>query len=414
VAGFSLRDGVLACEGVSLVEVARTYGTPTYVYSGPAIDERLGAFDAPFAGVPHRVHYAIKANATSAILRRIRAWGAGADANSGGEIELALRTGFAPGDIVFTGVGKTRAELTRAIGLGLSAINAESFGEIARISELAAAVGREARVAVRINPDVEAGTHRHISTGARTTKFGVSIDEARPMIADLRARPGVKVIGLHVHLGSQLTSQEAIARAVGVVADFAADLMSHGLALEHLDVGGGLGIPYRPGQAVLSPEAYAAAVIPVARRTGLSLVLEPGRWIVGPSGALLTSVVDLKPRPDGGWFVIVDAGMNDLIRPALYEAWHAVDAVTPRPGAPICADVVGPVCETADTLATNRELPPVEVGDLLLVRDAGAYGSVMASNYNRRPLSAEVLVDAEGAHLIRRRQTVDDMLQWDV
>jgi diaminopimelate decarboxylase len=414
VAGFVFENGELTCDGTALVRIAHEFGTPTYTYSDALLAERVRAFRAPFAGVRHRLHYAIKANATTAIVRRLRELGTAADANSGGEIDVALRAGFTPAEIVFTGVGKTRAELDRAIGLGVAAINAESFGEVARISEIAQALGRDARVAIRINPDVDAGSHPHISTGSHATKFGVTLAEARQMIRELAGRPGVRLVGLHVHLGSQLTQPGPIARAVGIVAGLARELLAEGLPLEHFDVGGGLGIAYKPDQAVLSPDDYAAAILPAVQSTGLSLVLEPGRWIVGPAGALVTSVVDLKPKAGGGWFVIVDAGMTDLVRPALYGAWHAVEAVRPRLGTLLCADIVGPVCETTDTLAAGRQLPPVEVGDLLAIRDTGAYGAIMASNYNRRPTAAEVLVREGQPRLIRRRQTIDDMLQWDL
>jgi diaminopimelate decarboxylase len=413
VTGFFSREGVLTCDGVSLAEVARTTGTPTYVYSSALLTDRFQALDAAFAGVPHRVHYAIKANATLAVVRHLRRLGSSADVNSGGELEVALRAGFEPRDIVFTGVGKTRAELERGVALELAAVNAESFGEIGRIAEIAGAVGRPARVALRINPDVDAGTHPHISTGSHTNKFGVSISEARAMIRSVSGDDRVRFVGLHVHIGSQITSAAPLERAANLVADLAVELVGQGVPLEHLDLGGGLGIAYRPDQPVLTPDAYAAALLPAVRRAGLPLLIEPGRWLVGPAGVLVAEVVDLKPRPDGGWFVVVDAGMTDLMRPALYGAWHEIEPVTPRLGPSIAADVVGPVCETADTLGADRSLPPVEVGDLLAIRDAGAYGAVMANNYNRRPIAAEVLVDDGSARVVRRRQTVDDMLQWD-
>jgi diaminopimelate decarboxylase len=412
--GFLPQDGVLTCDGLSLAEVVRTAGTPTHVYSRALLTTRFEALDCAFAGMPHRVHYALKANATMAIVRHLRSVGAAADANSGGELDVALRAGFTPQDIVFTGVGKTRAELERAVTLGLAAINAESFGEVDRIAGIAQAHGREAHVAIRINPDVEAGSHPHISTGSRITKFGVSLDEARAMIDTITGKPGLRLVGLHVHVGSQITSPEPLARAAAIVAGLARELMARGVPLAHLDIGGGLGIEYQDGQAVVSPEAWAKAVRPAVEGTGLTLLLEPGRWIVGPSGVLVTEIVDLKRRADGGWFVVVDAGMTDLMRPALYGAFHRVDPVVPRTGDPIAADIVGPVCETADTIGAGRQLPPVEVGDLLAIRDTGAYGAVMASNYNRRPMAAEVLVEDGQARLIRRRQSIDDILQWDL
>ncbi len=414
VTGFSLVGGILTCDGQSLAAIAGVHGTPTYVYSGALIRERFRALDAAFAAVPHRLHYAIKANATLGVVRLIRQLGAAADVNSAGELEVALRAGFAPGEIVCTGVGKTRDELQRFVTLGVAAINAESLGEVERIAALAGAAGTVARVALRVNPDVDAGSHPHISTGARTTKFGVPIDAVRPMIRAIAADPRLRLVGLHVHVGSQITRSEPIAQAAEAVARLAAELRSQGVPLEHLDLGGGLGIPYREGQPVLSPEAYAAAIVPAVRTTGLPLLLEPGRWLVGPAGVLLAQVVDLKRRADDGWFVIVDAGMTDLMRPALYGAWHRIEPVEPRRGDLIDVDVVGPVCETTDTLGAGRRLPPLEVGDLIAIRDTGAYGAVMAHNYNRRPLAAEVLVDDGEPRLVRRRQTVDEMLQWDL
>ena len=403
-----------------LCAIAADVGTPAYVYDAGMIRARYRALDAACDGYPHALHYAIKANATLAIVRLMRECGARADANSGGEIEVALRAGFRPEEIVFTGVGKSPAELRRAVALGVKAINAESPGEVERIAAIARDLGTVARVAVRINPDVDAESHPHISTGLRTNKFGMSIEAARAMARDIGRHPSLAIVGLHVHIGSQITKAAPITRAVETLAELALSLVADGVPLEHLDIGGGLGIAYQSGQPVVSVEDYAAAVLPAIRRTILTLVLEPGRWIVGPAGVLLTSVVDLKAQPDDSetgerrLFVIADAGMTDLLRPALYGAWHDIAAVSPRPGAPVLCDVVGPVCETTDTLGAARRLPPVEVGDLLMVRDAGAYGSVMASNYNRRPTAVEVLADNGSWRVIRRRQTVEELLQWDV
>ena len=401
------------CEDVPLSAMADLAGTPLHVYSRSELRARVRALDAAFASYPHDLHYAIKANATLAVVREMRAEGAHADANSGGEIDVALRAGFTPDQIVFTGVGKTHDELVRAVALGMKAINAESPGEMERIDAIARAHGTTARVAVRVNPDVDAGSHPHISTGSRSNKFGMSADQAHAMVTSMVARDHLRVVGLHVHVGSQITSAEPLRRGAAAIADLAGALAAEGVRLEHLDVGGGLGIPYEPGQVVISAEEYAAAVLPVVKPTGLRLILEPGRWITAQAGVLLTRVVDLKAQADGRWFVIVDAGMTDLLRPALYSAWHNIEPVEPRDGAPIACEVVGPVCETSDTLGKNRRLPPVEVGDLLVVRDTGAYGSIMASNYNRRPIAAEALVDGAGWRVVRRRQTIDDMLQWD-
>lgn len=399
--------------------IARECGTPTYVYDAALMRERCHALSAACGDYPHAMHYAIKANATLAIVRLMRECGTRADANSGGEIEVALRAGFTPADIVFTGVGKSPAELSQAVALGVKAINAESPGEVERIAAVARDLGTVARVAIRINPDVDAESHPHISTGLRSNKFGMSIDAARAMARDIGRHPSLQIVGLHVHIGSQITKTAPLARASELLSDLALSLLADGVPLQHLDIGGGLGIAYQAGQTVVTPDEYAAAILPAVRRTGLTLVMEPGRWIVGPAGMLLTAVVDMKaqaPTAEGAprTFVIADAGMTDLLRPALYGAWHDIVPVESRPGQPTLCDIVGPVCETTDTLGSARMLPPIEVGDLLLVRDAGAYGSVMASNYNRRPTAAEVLVDNGAWRLIRRRQTVDDLLQWDV
>lgn len=411
--GFHRERGPLACDGVDLDAIAEATGTPVHVYSHALLAERYRALDAAAASLPHRLHYALKANATLAVVRALRALGARADANSGGEIEIALRAGFAPADIVFTGVGKTADELDLAVSLDLGAVNAESPGEVERLAARARALGRRVRVAVRINPDIDAGSHPHISTGRRTTKFGFPAAEAGMVLRDIAGRRELAVVGLHVHIGSQITALAPIAAAAIAAADLARELGADGITLEHLDLGGGLGIAYEPGQAVIGVADYIAAIRPAVEATGLALVLEPGRWIVGPAGVLLTRIVDLKRQPGRKWFVVTDAGMTDLMRPALYGAYHYIEPVHLRDGRPIQVDVVGPVCETADTLGRDRDLPPVSVGDLLAVRDTGAYGAVMASNYNRRPTAAEVLVDGAAWRVVRRRQTVDDLLRWD-
>jgi diaminopimelate decarboxylase len=421
VSGFHRLSGEIYCDHVSVGRIAREAGTPVHVYSAALIAERFHALDAAYAGCPHRLHYALKANSTLAIVRLMRVLGASVDANSGGEIEVALRAGFEPRQIVFTGVGKTRAELERAVALGLAAVNIESPTEVERIDALARERGVRTRIAVRINPDIDARSHPHISTGLRTTKFGMALPDAMQVIRDIASRPALRLVGLHAHIGSQLSDLEPLRQVALTLADVAQTLRSDGVDLEHLDLGGGLGIPYQP---TVTAEAYAEALMPAVRETGLLLLLEPGRWIVGPAGILVTTVVDLKSRhsqphdspkrrAQASQFVVVDAGMTDLLRPALYAAYHHIEPVTPRDGPSVDVDVVGPVCETSDTLGANRRLPPLEVGDRLVIRDTGAYGAVMASNYNRRPIAAEVLVDPTGWRRIRRRQTLDDMLRWD-
>jgi diaminopimelate decarboxylase len=406
---FERSGGALHCEGVSIADLAARFGSPLYVYSSASIVERYRAVDEAFADYPHTMHYALKANSTLGIARLLRRLGAGADANSGGEIEVALRAGFTPPEIVFTGVGKTEAELARAIELGLRSINAESEGELERIDGMAAARGARARVAVRVNPDIDARSHPHISTGLKTNKFGVAIADARAMCLRMHRRPGVDIAGLHSHVGSQITELEPLRRAAQALVTLAGELRDAGVDIRHLDIGGGLGIPYE-GQHVPTAQEYAAAVLPIVRPSGLTLILEPGRFLVGQAGVLVTRVVDVKPQAGGKLFVVLDAGMTELLRPMLYGAYHRIELAenVSRPDA-IC-DFVGPICETTDTLGRDRKLPAPAVGDLIVVFDTGAYGSVMASNYNRRPMPAEVLVHDGQPSLIRRRQTIDDLV----
>ena len=399
-------------DGALLDAIARQVGTPVYVYDARAIDCAYRALDEALAGSPHAIHYALKANSTLAIVQRLRHLGAGADANSGGEIEVALRAGFIPDQIVFTGVGKTGDELDRAVTLGLKAINAESPGELDRIAARARAQGTTARVALRVNPDIDAKSHPHISTGLRTNKFGMPFDQARQIYREHARQEGLEPVGIHVHVGSQITDVEPLRRAAERVADLALELAGDGFALEHADIGGGLGISY-DGAPVPTPADYAAAVLPAVRRCGLSLVTEPGRLMVGAAGALLARVVDLKSYDGGATFAVLDAGMAELLRPALYGAFHRIVAVAPRAGVERRYEVVGPICESADIFGRDRLLPPLEVGDVLAILDAGAYGSVMASTYNRHMLPAEVLVDGATWRVIRRRQTVDDQLSLE-
>ena len=396
-------------EAKGLAALAARHGTPLYVYSAGIIRQRYRQLDQAFAGVTHRLHYALKANSTLAILRLIRSLGAAADANSAGEIDVALRAGFIPSDIVFTGVGKSREELERAVALGVKAINAESAGELERIDAIARAQGTRARVALRVNPDIDALSHPHISTALKTSKFGLGLAEARDVLLAARARAGLEIVGIHVHVGSQITSLEPLRQAAEALAGLARQLRDEGMALEHLDLGGGFGISY-DGSSVPSMTGYATELIEATRDLGLALILEPGRAIVGPAGLLLTAVVDVKQRPDGHWLVVTDAGMTELMRPALYGAYHRIDPLQPRASIPVPCDIVGPICESSDVLGVRRSLPLPEVDDLLAVLDVGAYGAVMGSNYNRRPLPAEVLVDGDESRLIRRRQAVDDML----
>ena len=409
MAGFSLSDNELACDGVPLTAIAEAAGTPAYVYSAAAIRARYRAFDEAFGGYPHRLHYALKANSAFALVRLLQQIGSAVDANSIWEIDVARRAGFAPADIVFTGVGKSDAELECAVPLGLRAINVESAGELARVESIAARLRVTARVAIRINPDIDARSHPHISTGLRINKFGVPIDAARELAASIAGRPPLRLVAIHVHVGSQITTLEPLRRAATFLAETAGALASAGIALEYLDAGGGLGVAYDDAPTV-SAEDYVSALVAATRPTGLPLVIEPGRSIVGPAAVLLARVVDLKPRDATSTFAVLDAGMTELLRPALYGAFHRIEPVRPRAGAGRRYELVGPVCESSDVVGRDRTLPPLEQGDLVAIRDAGAYGAAMASNYNRRPLPPEVLIDAGRWRVIRRRQTVDDML----
>lgn len=409
---FTYTGGELACDGVSVAAIVARVGTPVYIYSARAIRDAYRGIDEAFADCPHVVHYALKANSTLAIVRLLRAIGSKVDANSGGEIQVALRAGYAPGDMVFTGVGKTRDELEHAVALGVGVINAESPGELDRIGAVAAAQGREARVALRVNPNIDAGSHPNISTGLPINKFGTPLQEARAIYRERRARQGLRFVGVHVHIGSQITTADPLRTAARALAALAVELRADGIALEHVDAGGGLGIPYE-GRPMIGPREYAEAIIPELRPLGVPVLLEPGRAIVGCAGALVARVVDTKRYSDGRQFAVLDAGMGELVRPALYGSYHRIVPVRPRPAPETPWDVVGPICESSDVFARDRMLPPLEVDDLVAILDAGAYGSVMASNYNRHLLPAEVLVDAGQWTVIRRRQTLDDVLSLE-
>jgi diaminopimelate decarboxylase len=413
VSEFSVHEGQLACEAVPLSTIADAVGTPVYVYSAAGIRARYRAIDEAFGPYPHAVHYALKANSTLGIVRLMHALGGAVDANSLWEIEVARRAGFAPDQIVFTGVGKSATELECAVPMGLKAINAESAGELARIESIALKLGRRVRVAVRLNPDIDAQSHPHISTGLKINKFGVPADAARDLFASLPGRPALDLVAVHVHVGSQITTLDPLRRAAIFAATIAAGLRKAGTTLEYVDVGGGLGIAYHGGPEV-SPTDYARAIVDAVSPTGLPVVVEPGRSIVGPAGVLVARVIDLKPRTGDSSFAVIDAGMTELLRPALYGAYHRIEPVRATGAAQHAYEIVGPVCESSDVVGRDRTLPALAVGDLLGIRDAGAYGAAMASNYNRRPLPAEVLVDGSRWQIIRRRQTVDDMLQTEL
>ena len=402
----------LTVDGVSIAEIGARIGTPCYIYSAAEIRDAYTRLDSGFGEYPHAIHYALKANSTLELVRLVKSLGSAVDANSMGEVEIALRCGFPPGDIMFTGVGKSSDELARAIVLGLKAINVESPGELERLDRLAQEHRTVARVALRVNPDIDARSHPHISTGLKTNKFGVPIEAAPAIFRDMKTRAGLEPVGVHSHIGSQITTLEPLLRAASAAVELAQGLRSDGVPLRHVDFGGGLGISY-DGTPAIDIAEYARRLVDIVRPSGFTALVEPGRVLLGPAGSLVARIVDLKHFEGARQFVVLDAGMTELMRPALYGAFHRIEPVVARSGPPIVADIVGPVCESTDTFARDRELPHVEVGDLIVVRDVGAYGAAMGSTYLRRPLPPEVLVDQGRWRVIRRRQTLDDMLRLE-
>jgi len=406
VNAFPLIDGALHVEGVPLAEIARRFGTPCYVYSRAALEGAFRAFQSALAGRDHLICYAMKANSNIAILDLFARLGSGFDIVSAGELRRVLAAGGDPGRVVFSGVGKTEADIRAGLEAGILCFNVESRSELHRLSAIAAASGATACVSLRVNPDVDAGTHPYISTGLKENKFGVAFEDAVLLYREAASLPGLRVVGIDCHIGSQITEVapfvDALDRILGLVDRLAAE----GIRIHHLDVGGGLGIRY----ADETPPAVSTYVDALLRRLAgrqLKLMFEPGRALVGNAGLLLTRVEYLKPGPARS-FAIVDAAMNDLMRPSLYDAYHDIVPVRPRSGPPSRYEVVGPVCESGDFLGHDRSLTLAE-GDLLAVMSAGAYGMSMASNYNTRPRAAEVLVDGTAAHVIREREAVDSL-----
>ncbi len=406
---FHYRDRALWCEGVPLTRIADEVGTPVYVYSAAAFRAQARAFRDALAGVPD-VHlaYAIKANPNLAVLRVVAAEGYGADVVSGGEMARALAAGIPASGIVFSGVGKTRAELLRGLEAGIGQFNLELEEEGVVLAQLAHERGMTARAVLRVNPDVDAGTHAKISTGRKENKFGVPIDQAPGMYARLSTLPGLSMQGVAIHIGSQLFDLAPLEAAYVRVKALVDELRAAGHAVARVDLGGGLGVRYKAGDDPRSPAEYGAMVERVTKDWGVQLMFEPGRVISGNAGVLLTRVIWVKPgvvHP----YVIVDAAMNDLARPALYDAWHDVDAVVPT-GERMTANVAGPVCETGDTFAMAREMDAVKGGDLAVLRTAGAYGATMASTYNSRPLVPEVLVDGDRYAVVADRIAAETIL----
>jgi diaminopimelate decarboxylase len=411
-AGLERRNGSLYFGGVALTAIADAVGTPAYLYNAGVVRRQFRALDQALAGVPHRVAYAVKANANLAVLRILRDLGAGADIVSGGELARALAAGFEPGRIVFSGVGKTDAELTAAVEAGIGHVHLESTAELEALGRIVARLRRPMKVGIRVNPDVTADTHPFIATGQGGIKFGVPVDQVVPLALAIRRHELLTLDTVAMHIGSQLLDTAPYTEGVRRLLELVAQLREAGVdTLTTLDIGGGLGIRYRD-ERPLSPGELASAVVPLVRESGLSLVLEPGRYLVGSAGVLLTTVLSRK-HSGGKDLVIVDAGMNDLVRPSHYMAYHEIAEVEPRGRPPAEVDVVGPVCETGDFLARDRELPGLERGERMAVLGAGAYGFVMASNYNTRPRPAEVIVDEGRWWVSRPRERLDELYRTE-
>ncbi|RMQ35607.1 Diaminopimelate decarboxylase [Pseudomonas amygdali pv. mori] len=403
---FNYRDGELFAEGVAFSAIAERFGTPTYVYSRAHIEAQYRAYADALSGMPHMVCFAVKANSNLGVLNVLARLGAGFDIVSRGELERVLAAGGKAEKIVFSGVGKTREDMRRALEVGVHCFNVESTDELERLQEVAAELDVRAPISLRVNPDVDAGTHPYISTGLKENKFGIAIADAEDVYIRASQLPNLEVIGVDCHIGSQLTTLEPFIDALDRLLDLVDRLGDCGIHLHHIDLGGGLGVRYRDEEPPLAAD-YIKAVRERLAGRDLGLLFEPGRFIVANAGALLTRVEYLK-HTEHKDFAIVDAAMNDLIRPALYQAWMDVTAVRPRDSEPRAYDIVGPICETGDFLAKGRELALAE-GDLLAVHSAGAYGFVMSSNYNTRGRAAEVLVDGSQAFEVRRRETVAEL-----
>lgn len=403
---FHRRKGVLHAQSYDCTQLAEDYGTPLYVYSREALESAWLQFEDALEHHPHLICYSVKANSNLAVLDVLARLGSGFDIVSGGELKRVLAAGGAPENIVFSGVGKTAAELTEALEVGIRCFNVESSAELVRLGDIATALGVVAPVSLRINPDVDAQTHPYISTGLKENKFGINMDEAIDVYKRASNMPSIDVQGMDCHIGSQLTKIEPYRDALARLIDLIEQLQSEGIELSHLDVGGGQGICYED-ETPLNINEWARCVIEAVGDRKLEILVEPGRFIAGPAGILLTRVEYLKGNEDKQ-FAIVDAAMNDLIRPALYSAWQAIEPVELRETAPQKYDIVGPVCESADFLGKDRTLS-IEQGDILAVMSAGAYGFVMSSNYNTRPRAAEVMVSDDEAYIVRERENVEDL-----
>jgi diaminopimelate decarboxylase len=409
---FSYSNQDLYCEQVALADVAAREGTPAYVYSSQSVLENYRAYDQAFGGLPHQVCYAVKANSSLAVLALLAKAGAGFDIVSGGELFRVIEAGGDPSKVVFSGVGKTAAEVEYALEKGILSFHCESEAELALIDAMAARRGVKAAFAVRVNPDVDAATHPYISTGLSQHKFGIAIADAPAVYERARSFPNLVATGVSCHIGSQILDSSPILEAVDKVLALANTLLAQGHPIRHLDLGGGLGVAYRPGETTPGIGGFVETLHERLQHAGLTVLVEPGRSIVGPAGVLLTRVLYRKRNGDRE-FVVVDAAMNDLIRPSLYRAHHEIIPVRRNSLPPIVADVVGPVCETGDFLARDRHMANVMPGDFLAVSTAGAYGFVQSSNYNSRPRAPEILVEGDRFRVVRKRETYQDLVRGE-
>ena len=408
---FAYKDNRLFAEEVAISDLAARFGTPLYVYSTRTLRRHYRVMNEAFAGTDHLICYAMKALSNLSVLKLFAAMGSGFDIVSVGELMRCLRAGADPRKIVFSGVGKTDEELKAAIETGILMINVESGPELRRVAAVANRMRRRAPVSLRVNPDLVPGTHPHISPGHRVSKFGIPLAQVQEYYAEARSLPDLDLVGLSTHIGSQITDTSPFIEAANKVAVIVKALRESGVALRYLDLGGGLGIPYQ--EEPPPPSEYAAALLAPLRGLGLKLIIEPGRVLVGNAGALVTRVLYVK-ETDVKRFIVVDGAMNDLIRPVLYEAYHQILPVERRAGAPlVIADVVGPVCESGDFFAREREMPEPHDGELLAVMSAGAYGFVMASNYNSRPRAPEIMVDGDRAYVVRERESFEDIVRGE-
>ncbi|MDR2368874.1 MAG: diaminopimelate decarboxylase [Deltaproteobacteria bacterium] len=408
---FIYRDSELHAEGVPLSRIAREVGTPVYVYSSGTFEGHLAAFDRAFAPVPHLVCYSVKVASNLALLAKVAKLGLGADIVSGGELFRALRAGVQAGKIVYSGVGKTPAEIKEALAAGILAFNVESGPELAAVSQIARDMGKKAPVAFRVNPDVDPGTHPYVATGLKESKFGVPVDEAFGLYLRAKDDPAIEIVGIDCHIGSQLTSVAPFVDTVARLRALIARLREAGIAISHIDLGGGLGITYLD-ETPPSPAEYAQSVIGALAGEKATLIFEPGRVVAGNAGVLVVQVLYDKITP-GKRFLVTDGAMNDLIRPSLYGSHHGIVPVARGQAAPVTVNVVGPVCESGDFLAKDRPIPPVPQGGYLAVKSAGAYGFSMSSNYNSRPRAAEVLVEGDSYRVIRARETREDLIRGE-